>query len=131
MDLQAGIRARLLADGGVSAAVGTRVYWVQRPQLSATPAIVLQVISDPRPDNLKGFDGAREARVQLDVWAATYAAALDIARDAVAALAEPATVSGKVFGATRVDGQRDLGEDVNGTFVHRQSVDLLVWHVGD
>jgi hypothetical protein len=130
-DLQAGLRTRLLANATVATAVGTRVTWVDRPQASALPAIVLQTISDPRPAHLKGHDGSRMTRVQMDVFAATYAAALSLARAAIAALKDPATVSGKVFGKTFVDGQRDLSEDVGGTLVHRQSVDLLVWHAGD
>ena len=131
MDLQSGLRARLLAAGPVAAAVGTRVSWVTRPQSTGVPAITLQTISDARPEHLKGLDSARETRVQLDCWAATYASALSLARACIAALSGPATISGKRFGNTRVDGQRDLGEDVNGTFLHRQSVDLLIWHVGD
>lgn len=131
MDMQGGLRARLLASTEVTAAVGSRVYWVQRPQGSLPPAVTLQTVSDPRPEHLKGPDGARETRVQMDCWATTYAAALSLARTCIAALSGPATINGKRFGNTRVDGQRDLGEDVNGTFLHRQSVDLLIWHVGD
>ena len=130
-DMQAGIRSRLLADATVAAAVGTRVSWVDRPQTSALPAIVLQTISDPRPAHLQGYDGARMTRVQMDVFASSYGSALTIARAAIAALKDPATVSGKKFGGSFVDGQRDLAEDVGGTLVHRQSVDLLVWHAGD
>lgn len=130
-DLQAGIRTRLLEDATVSAAVGTRVTWVDRPQASALPAIVLQTVSDPRPAHLKDYDGARMTRVQMDVFATRYATALSIARAAIAALKAPANVSGKMFGGTFVDGQRDLAEDVGGTLVHRQSVDLMVWHAGD
>ncbi len=130
-DFQASIRARLIADSAVAAVVGARVHWVERPQLSGLPAITLQTVSDPRPQHLKGNDGARATRVQVDCWSAKYADALSLARKVIGALANPATISGKRFGATRVDGQRDLGEDVNGTFVHRQSVDLNIWHVGE
>lgn len=130
-DLQSGLRSRLLADVAVAAAVGTRVSWVDRPQGSGLPAIVLQVVSDPRPAHLKGLAGARMTRVQMDVFAAAYGAALALARAAIAAVKDPATVSGKSFGPAFVDGQRDLAEDVSGTLVHRQSVDLMVWHEGD
>jgi hypothetical protein len=130
-DLQSGIRTRLLADATVATAVGTRVTWVDRPQASALPAIVLQTISDPRPAHMKDYDGARMTRVQMDIFASKYSTALSLARAAIAALKDPATVSGKKFGGTFVDGQRDLSEDVGGTLVHRQSVDLLVWHAGD
>ena len=132
MDFQTAVRARLIADDAVAAIVATRVYWVERAKGSALPAITLQVISDPRPAHLKGLDGARGTRVQLDSWALSYGAALTLARAAIAALIEPATESGKRFGNARVDGQRDLSETVaDGTLVHRQSVDLIIWHVGD
>ena len=127
MDFQAGLRSRLLA-----ANAAPRVDWMTRPQNSALPAITLQVISDPRETILKGFVGARATRVQCDCWATTYAAALVIARAAIAALKDPVTVSGKKFGNAQVDSQRDLGESVaDGSFIHRQSVDFIIWHVGD
>lgn len=132
MDFQGGIRARLLAAAPVAAIVGTRVDWMTRPQKSALPAVTLQTASDARPEHLKGPDGARSTRVQIDCWAATYSAALTLARAIIAALQEPATISGKKFGNARVDSQRDLGETVSdGSFVHRQSMDLIIWHVGD
>lgn len=127
-DMQAALRTRLISAG---TAAGSRVTWVERPQLSALPAITLQTISDGRPQHLKGFDGARGTRVQIDCWASTYAAALSLARAVIAALQPPAVISGKKFGQAQIDGQRDLGEDVSGTFIHRQSVDLIIWHVGD
>lgn len=132
MDFQSGVRARLLANNTVSGIVGARVDWMTRPQKAALPAISLQTISDARPDHLKGFDGARETRVQCDCWAATYAAALALARAAIATLQPPKTISGKKFGNARVDAQRDLGENIaDGSFIHRQSVDFIIWHVGD
>lgn len=132
MDFQAGLRARLLADTTVAAIVGTRVYWVQRPQKSPYPAVVLQVVSDGRPENLKGFDGARSTRVQADCYGTSYAASLDLARATISALVEPTILSGKQFGRASVDRQLDLGETVaDGSFVHRQTVDFNIWHVGD
>jgi len=68
MDFQSGVRARLLANGLVSGAVGTRIDWGQRPQGAAYPAIVLQTISDPRPAHLKDYEETRSTLVQLDVY---------------------------------------------------------------
>lgn len=139
MDFQAGVRARLLADSTVSGIVGTRIDWMTRPQKSALPSISLQTISDSRPDHLKGFDGSRATRVQCDCWAATvdggpsgYSTAMALARAVIAALQQPATISGKKFGNARVDAQRDLGEKIaDSSFIYRQSVDFIIWHVGD
>jgi Protein of unknown function (DUF3168) len=130
-DFQTGVRARLLANGTVAGAVGARIDWGHRPQGSAYPAIVLQTISDPRPAHLKDYEATRSTLVQLDVYATTYAAALSIAKAVIAALKVPATISGKVFGPAFVDGQRDTVETSGTTNIHRQSVDLNIWHVGD
>jgi len=127
-DFQAGVRSRLIA---AATSAGSRIYWVERPQLSALPAVTLQTISDPRPQHLKGLDGARPTRVQVDCWAATYAVALALARACIGALQPPTILAGKKFGQATIEGQRDLGEDQNGTLIHRQSVDLIIWHVGD
>lgn len=123
--MQAGVRTRLIG------LAGGRVYWGERPQGTAFPAIVLQVISDPRPTHLKGYQELRSTLVQLDVYATTYAAALAIARQAIAIMKVPATVSGKVFSACFVDNQRDTIEVVETSKVYRQSVDLSQWHIGE
>lgn len=139
MDFHQGVLTRLLQDAGVSAIVGQKVNWVNRPQKDALPAITLQVVSDPRPQNLKGDDGARWTRMQIDCWADTYLAAIGAAKAAIAVLAQPVTLNGKKFGNSIVQSQRDLGESFRSgvgegagqTFIHRRSVDLLIRHVGD
>jgi hypothetical protein len=130
-DFQAGVRARLLANGLVTGSVGSRIDWGQRPQGAAYPAIVLQTISDARPAHLKDYQETRSTLIQLDVYATTYAAALSIARNAIAVLKAPTTISGKVFGPAFVDSQRDTVEPSGTTNIYRQSVDLQIWHVGD
>ena len=125
MDFQTGVRTRLI---GLS---GGRVFWGERPQGTAFPAIVLQVISDPWPAHLKDYQETRSTLVQVDVYALTYAQALAIARQAIAIMKVPVTISGKVFAASFVDNQRDTIEVVETSNVHRQSVDLSIWHVGE
>lgn len=127
-DFATALHSRLTAAGPVATAVGTRVYWVNRPQGSALPAIRLQTISDPRPEHLQGYDAARVTRVQADCFATTYGAARQLAEKVVTALAEPATVGGVIFGHIKAEGPRDLGEDTTSGFVHRASMDLLVEH---
>ncbi len=131
MDMQSGVRARLLANSTVVGLVGTRIDWGQRPQGAPYPSIVLQTISDPRPAHLKDYEEARSTLVQMDVYATTYAAALSIARAAIAVLKVPTTISGKVFGPAFVDGQRDTVEPSGTTNIHRQSVDFNIWHKGN
>lgn len=127
MDMQGALRARLLAAAPVTTLVGTRVYWVDRPQASALPAIVLQVISDPRPQHLKGFEDLRETRVQMDVFGSSYAQVRTLAEAAIAAVVPENTSNGIIFNRALVDGARDLGERTETMFIHRHSTDLLIW----
>jgi hypothetical protein len=89
----------------------------------------MQVVSDPRPQDLDGYVSSRETRVQADCFAASHAVAQQIAECIITATAEPAIVAGVVFSRVAAEGPRDLGEDVPGKgFIHRASLDLLVWH---
>lgn len=126
--MQAALRARLIANGGLSALVGSRIYWVNRPANSALPAIRLQTISDPREETLTGYRDLRETRVQCDCFALTYAESRSLAGLVVTAL-EPAALNNAVqFGRTSAEGPRDLGEDTTAGYIFRASVDLLVRH---
>lgn len=128
-DFASALSDRLKADAGVSAIAGPRGYWVKVPQGTPLPYYRMQVISDPRPEHLKGYDGARRTRVQVDCFAQTYAASRALAEAVVTATITPGLYGGTRFGRVKAEGPRDLGEDVTGgSFIHRASVDLLVEH---
>ena len=114
----------------VSAATGnTRAYWGVAPQGKSRPYIRMNTISDPRPQHLTGYDGARVTAIQVDVFADSYAEARSLSEAIIAAVAQPATVAGVKFGRTKAEGPRDLGEDVDGIgYIHRLSLDLLAEH---
>lgn len=123
-DLQSALRSRIVTAAGHS-----RIYWTLAPQGASMPYVRMQTISDPRPQHLEGYDSARTTRVQVDVFASTYGGARSLAETIIAAVANPATVSGVKFGRTKAEGPRDLGEDVEGVgYVHRASLDLLAEH---
>lgn len=123
-DLQSALYARIANALGHS-----RVYPGAVPQGKARPYVRMTTISDPRPQHLDGYDTARTTRVQIDVFADSYAEARSQTETIIAALAEPASVAGIRFGRTRAEGPRDLGEDVTGVgYVHRLSTDLLAEH---
>ena len=123
-DLQSALRSRIVTAVGHS-----QVYWTLVPQGKDRPYIRMQTISDPRPQHLEGYQKARTTRVQVDVFADSYGAARSAAETIIAAVANPATVSGVKFGRTKAEGPRDLGEDVEGVgYVHRASLDLLAEH---
>lgn len=127
-DFATALRARLIADAAVSA-VTTSFHWGQVPQGTALPYVRMQVISDARPEHLKGYDEARQTRVQCDVFASTYGAARQLSEKIITAIAVPGETGGIHFGRIKAEGPRDLGEDVDGLgYVHRASLDLLAEH---
>ena len=123
-DFQSALRAR------ISSVIGHgRVYWGAVPQGTAGSYVRLTTVSDQRPLHLKGYTTSRETRVQMDVFAGTYAEARQMSETIIAAVERPEAVGAVQFGRTRAEGPRDLGEDVTGgTYIHRLSTDLLVWH---
>lgn len=133
---EAALRRRLLADGALSAQVADRVFWRLRQQGSALPALVLTMISDPRPQTLKAFQGNRSALVQIDCWADggkdgeenSRAEVAALREAAIAALAGPFVQDGMQFSRSTFDPVRDLGEATETGFVHRDSFDATVWH---
>lgn len=127
MDWQAALRARLVADSPVTALVAQRVYWVERPQGSALPAVTLLTVSDTREQHLKGFESLQGARVQVDVWAANFASAREVTEAMLAAIVPAALNNGIQFSRAMVDlAPRDLSERIDSTSIFRTTTDLLV-----
>ena len=121
--------AKLLADAGVSALVGTRVYPGVRPQATALPAIVFNMISANPSYSDDGEDGIAEARVQLDCWGATYTDAKKAARAVKAALsAFGGTVNGVRFRYITLDLEHDIQETGanSESYPFRTSLDFIV-----
>lgn len=128
MSIEVALRARLLAASAVTAAVGTRIDWTQRPQATALPAIVLQVVSDARPQTMKALQEYRPTLVQVDVFAKTRGEVVTIREAAIAAVLPAATQSGVSFRRAMIDSVRDLSTNTDMGFVHRDSIDITLWH---
>ena len=126
MQLFGAMHARLLAAPAVTALVGQRVTWIDRPQASALPAITLQTITEDRPQHMGGFDGLRDVTVQVDIWATTYVETKAIMEAVIDALIPANIGNGINFARSFIDGIRDLGERVETAFIHRTSIDLKV-----
>jgi len=71
MTVEEGLVAELLADAGVSALVGTRVYRLL-PQNVTYPAIQYQRISAERFNTLDGPNDLTQIRMQVDSWSDSY-----------------------------------------------------------
>lgn len=124
MDMPGALRARIT---GANTAAGQRAYWVDRPQAAALPAVTLQIISDQRPQHLKGFNPLRDTRVQIDCWGNSYGEVAALKEAVLAAVVPESIANGIRFDRAIIDGERDLGEQTETQFIHRASIDLIVW----
>jgi hypothetical protein len=122
MDWREALRAR------ATGLAGGRVYWTERPQQSAMPAIVLTAISDDRPQHMKDFSLA-PGRVQVDTYGARAEEAWDLAESALTTLVPGAAANGHNFSRADVAlGPRDLSERIGNETIFRVSMDLIFHH---
>lgn len=129
MSMETALRARLMADGAVAAIAGTRIDWSNRPSATQYPAVTMLIVSDPRPQHMKGFQGLRSTRVQIDPMALTPAQKVALRDAVIACIVEPATEGGVIFGRGFINNVVDRGEDVAGQgFIHRDMIDATIWH---
>ena len=73
------LRDYLIADNGVSTALGQRIYWQRAPQAPSTPFAVLSTISATAEFTHDGPVDLEQDRIQVDVFAPTKAASLTAA----------------------------------------------------
>ena len=128
-DLATAFRARLVADTAVAAAVSTRIYWGVVPQNATLPYVRLHIISDPRPEHLKGYQGSRRTRIQVSIFAKSFKDAKRIGSNIVKAVSGPwSTPDGKV-GRVKCEGPREgQGSDTPNGFIHHQIVEAMMEH---
>lgn len=131
MELPQALIARLEAAIPVTAMTGTRIYWINRPQGDALPALVLQGVSENPTQHLKGFDDMTEARIQVACLAEKFSDSRLLAKAVKAALVPHATVvdpagNDVLFWRAGVEGPRDLGNQEGTRFVHRAVVDFII-----
>ena len=105
------------------------VAWGRRPQGSALPAIVLTIVSEVTDYTYAGATALKTTRVQADIYAASYAAALAVD----AALVSAASGFRGVVGATEFTGiflesRFDEAVEADSEPLSRISRDLMVKH---
>lgn len=128
------LRDYLLANAGVAAAVGDRMYAWAIKQGSTLPAVHYHVISRTHAQHLGGITTAGTMRMQLDVYASTRLAADTAAEAIVAALrtlaAAPATIGvGTPVCDLEIQGPRHEAEapdDGSDDWTYRSSLDVLL-----
>lgn len=130
MLLEEAIRAHLVANGGVSALIGTRLYPLVLPQDPTYPAIVLTRVSGVREHSHDGPSLLSTSRLQLDCIAPTAAAAKNVADKVRLALdGFRGTMGGaggvEVNGAWLEDERDGYDDELR---VYSASVDYMVLH---
>jgi hypothetical protein len=133
MDLGQALVARLQGVSAVSEIVGSKVYWIQRPQRKAgeplpLPAVVLRHSGAEDVDDLNGDSEMAETRITADCFGATDAEAKQLARQVKAALKPPGLQGDFSFDASEVSGPIDLGEPGVAGWQHRASLDCVIRH---
>ena len=122
------LRTRLKNDAAVAAIVGTRIDWGVRPQGSAYPSIVLNIVSDERPQHMAGNIDARGTLVQIDCYGATRAQVAGLREAVISAITPAATVAPVTFFRSFVQNVRSMDANTDTGLVFRDSVDVQVWH---
>ena len=126
------LRTLLLADAGVTAAVGGRVTWGARPQGSPLPAVVLHNIGGLKSYHLGGEAGPFQPRVQVNCLGESYLDALSTCRAVVAAISGYAgTVGGTYFQGILQDSEPRSLDDAAGESEQRVfglTADFIVSH---
>jgi hypothetical protein len=84
--IESGLREVALADAGVAALIGSRLYPLKLPQSPVYPASVYQRISGPRDHDHGGSTGKAEVRIQVTHWATSYSGVKQVAEAFRAAL---------------------------------------------
>lgn len=79
MTIEEALRTYTLADAGVTALVGTRMYPRKLPQTPTLPALVYQRIDTRRGHDMAGADALPRPRMQVTCWATTPAGAYALA----------------------------------------------------
>jgi hypothetical protein len=126
-DLRPGLRAFLLADSGISAAIGgQRIFPVTLPQGENRPSVVYTRISGVGDHHMQGASGLARPRYQIDAYAqlADDANALaDLVKARLDGYRGPmgaVTVQGAFFETERDDYQPDAK-------LYRASRDYFIW----
>lgn len=127
MSATSDLRDALRAAPGVTARVGQRIYRDQRPAGSALGAVVLLLVSDPRPLAFDGPQSLRRARVQIDCLASSRGDADDLADDVITAINGRAlTGAGAIESIGVINVRADSSRDPDAT-TYRTAIDAMVW----
>lgn len=127
--MEEALMALLLASASVTALVGNRIDWVRSPQASSYPLVVLSRVSTVDEITYQQVSVLSQSRVQVDVYASTYAETVQIARAIKAALNGAGDGAYGVIDRMFFDTERDgFEEEQSPAEVYRISTDYRIFH---
>ena len=126
----------LLAQDGITGYVGDRIYYVQAPQETPQPYMVISKVDGPREHSHDGSSHLAHPRFQLSVFASTYSdakncvAALQTALDGYTGTMGGA--GGVYVGSSLFDDENDLtwvdDENSGAPGLYGVVADYIIWH---
>jgi hypothetical protein len=131
--MQGELVAKLRADAGVQSALGGRIWWNVRPQISELPGATMSIASRVPQWGLRGRSDVTEYVVRVNVWGADYASATTAAQAVEAAISgfRGPDGAGGFFEAIFLDTARG-GTDDGGpgapSPLHRWVLDFEIHH---
>lgn len=129
MDLGAALVARLEAASAVTSIVGQRIYWIQRPQGTEVPAVVMRMAGGFEVENLESdTPDLFETSVRVDCFGVSNVQTKQIAIAVRNALKPAGAVSGFLFDDSTVSRPIDLGEYGVPGWQHRAALDCVIRH---
>lgn len=127
MSFETDLPTRLEQDGAITAFVGQRVYWGIRPQTSALPAIVMNLVVGQREQHLGGAMGTQGNQVQFDCMAKTNEDAVALRNAVIAVIETTGTTGTTEFQGGNVDLYRGIVEDTAAGIVRTEQVRATIW----
>lgn len=123
VDFESLLSDHLLADTGIAAIVGNKVFALVIPEGTVLPCLSFQRLSGQPANTLSGHSGLEAISVQIDAWGKTYTEAKELAKAVRAAM--PA--QGAVWGAHLMEDQDFFEDGTNLRNYYRVSMEYLVW----
>lgn len=128
MDMEGALRARLLAATPVTALVGQRLYWDERPQGGQLPDVTLLLVVDNRDQHFEGFQSLQSAWLQVDVRGTSFAQKKALKEAVIAALAPADTSNGIRFERATEIRSHPANERTETQFIFRDIVEMTIHH---
>ncbi len=127
MSIETDLRTHLVADGPVNADVAGRIYPLKLPQNPTYPAITYYVVGVGQHRSLSGPGDRERPHFMVHCWAATEAAAQDLASDVRTALdGFKGTMGTTEVSSVKFNDWNDQFEDV--PEVYRRICDFVIAH---